>query len=265
MTSPGQGGMVAGTPATSPASHRSLGTAASLLATLLCPRHDAATIRPRHDVPPPPGWPEDVAFLVRPRLAPGFPPELVPLLLAASPSSSPASSFASSFSSSASASSSPRYAPRPTPHPATVAIKRVSTPAHPAHGQRCLVARKRIAPGELVIPYLGVVHADVEGRPSPHAESDYDLSLLRLSGADPRNPFPGLHVSLGVDAAGAGNAARFVNDYRGVAARPNAEFRVGRGDAGELRMEVWALKAGIAKGDEVLVSYGKGWWGARVG
>lgn len=121
----------------------------------------------------------------------------------------------------------------------------------------------------MVIPYLGIIHADVVSedaeevrKDSAHAESDYDLSLLRLSASDVRNPLPG-HVSIGVDAASAGNAARFVNDYRGVAARPNAEFRIGRGEAGELRMEVWALKGGIAKGDEVLVSYGKGWWGAR--
>jgi hypothetical protein len=37
----------------------------------------------------------------------------------------------------------------------------------------------------------------------------------------------------------------------------------GQGENGELRMEIWALKNGIGKGEEVLVSYGKGWWGAR--
>lgn len=97
-----------------------------------------------------------------------------------------------------------------------------------------------------------------------HTESDYDLSLLRISAADSRNPFPEYHLSIGVDAAVSGNAARFVNDYRGIGSAPNAEFRLGTGEGGELRMEIWSLKCGIAKGDEILVSYGKSWWGART-
>jgi hypothetical protein len=200
-----------------------------------------------------------VAYLTRPRLSPSFPPELVPVLLPPSQ----------------------KFAPRPTPHPASLAIKTVTTPGHPAHGQRSLVARKRLEPKTPLIPYLGIVHADftdAAGRrvdrggreaASAHEESDYDLSLVRLSASDVRNPFgekregEALHVSVGVDAARAGNAARFVNDFRGVAAAPNAEFRLGRGEGGEARMEVWSTRR-IEKGDEVLVSYGKGWWGART-
>lgn len=167
-------------------------------------------------------------------------------------------------------------------------VKLVNDPKHPAHGQRCLVALKRLPRGEFLLPYLGVIHAsftraadepnDDESTPpsacgtpactspDPHADSDYDLSLLRLSASDVRNPFPGLHVSIGADAAVAGNAARFVNDYRGVntAAGPNAEFRLGRGEGSELRMEVWTRRE-VQKGEELLVSYGKGWWGARTG
>jgi hypothetical protein len=132
--------------------------------------------------------------------------------------------------------------------------------------------------GEMLIPYLGVIHAsftpsdDLDPAATPpsavkvadeHSESDYDLSLLRVSASEVKNPFPGYHISIGVDAAKCGNAARFVNDYRGIGTAPNAEFRVGQGENGELRMEIWALKNGIGKGEEVLVSYGKGWWGAR--
>ncbi|KLT43037.1 hypothetical protein CC85DRAFT_227851, partial [Cutaneotrichosporon oleaginosum] len=144
-------------------------------------------------------------------------------------------------------------------------IKTVTTTGHPALGQRSLVARKRLEPKSLLLPYLGITACAHEG-------SDYDLSLMRLSASDVRNPFgahalqgeeeKALHVSIGVDAAQAGNAARFVNDFRGVAAAPNAEFRLGRGEEGEARMEVWSTRR-IEKGDEVLVSYGKGWWGAR--
>ena len=181
--------------------------------------------------------------------------------------------------------------PQAVQHPSSVMIKRISQPGHPANGQCGLFAKRKIAGGELIIPYLGVVHAsflaaeheagdtfasmggDVASRPVPpsnspeHEDSDYDLSLLRLSASETRNPFPGYHVSIGVDAATMGNAARMVNDYRGIPGivAPNAEFRQGRGARGELRMEVWSLKCGVEKGQEVLVSYGKGWWSARKG
>jgi hypothetical protein len=93
-----------------------------------------------------------------------------------------------------------------------------------------------------------------------HADSDYDLSLDR-------------DHDLAIDAARAGNEARFVNDYRGVKARPNAEFRecwdARRGERG---MGVWVLPRGksgkgigVKKGDEILISYGRGFWGARKG
>ena len=73
-----------------------------------------------------------------------------------------------------------------------------------------------------------------------------------------------------------GNEARFINDYRGVRdAGPNAEFRdcwvrVGRGVV-EKRVGVYVMSPGlsgkrakgIAKGEEIVVSYGKGFWRAR--
>ncbi|WVN88265.1 uncharacterized protein L203_103466 [Cryptococcus depauperatus CBS 7841] len=203
-----------------------------------------------HESSPPSSWPQSVIFLVKPRLAQTFPSSLL-------------SHLAPSLST---------FAPKPTKHPSSVQIKRIAEPSHPAYGQFGLFARQKIKENELVIPYLGVIYASFipEDGNKPiadeHAESDYDLSLLRLSAADENNPFWGQHVSIGVDAAQAGNAARFVNDYRGIkTSGPNAEFRVGRGEQGELRMEIWSLKRGISKGEEILVSYGKGWWGARRG
>jgi xeroderma pigmentosum group C-complementing protein len=101
-----------------------------------------------------------------------------------------------------------------------------------------------------------------------YAKSDYDLWLDHES-------------DVAVDAARAGNEARFVNDYRGVPGRPekkpNAEFRVvwdPRVGAGEKCMAVYVLPAGkravgrartvgIAGGEEVLVSYGRGFWQGR--
>lgn len=71
-----------------------------------------------------------------------------------------------------------------------------------------------------------------------------------------------------------GNEARFVNDYRGIRGEgPNAEFREVLFGSGERGMGVWVMgtgkkggkgKAGIKKGEEIVVSYGRGFWKARV-
>ncbi|KAK4687849.1 hypothetical protein P7C73_g2266, partial [Tremellales sp. Uapishka_1] len=195
---------------------------------------------------PPSGWPNSVVYLTKPVLSASFDRALLPLL-----------------------SDSDRFCPHPVLFPPTLQIKRIALPSHPANGQNGLFAKKKLAGSELLIPYLGVIHFSLQTEDGSvgkdeHSNSDYDLSLLRLSSSDARNPFKGYHLSIGVDANKAGNAARFVNDYRGVRpVGPNAEFKLGRGAGGELRMEIWSLKDGIGKGDEVVVSYGKGWWGAR--
>ena len=213
-----------------------------------------------HDTAPPQGWPSGVVYLTKSRISASFPAPLVPILRSTSASS--------------------KLAPKPVSHPSHLAIKTITTSGHPAQGQAGLFAKKKIGPNELLIPYLGVLHASFTPDPNleadthaatppigpdEHTDSDYDLSLLRLSSADPKNPFPGFHVSIGVDAARCGNAGRFVNDYRGIGTAANAEFRLGHAETGELRMEIWSLKSGVGKGDEILVSYGKGWWGARNG
>jgi hypothetical protein len=137
-----------------------------------------------------------------------------------------------------------------------VSIKAVSDPAHPAHLQSGLFAAKTLEPNSLIILYIGLVHSSVDTDP----ESSYDLSLDSSLG-------------IGVDATKMGNEARFINDYRGIAEKPNAEFkdvwvRVGHGV--ERRVGVFVLggkgrEKGIKKGQEILVSYGKGFWNARKG
>lgn len=140
-----------------------------------------------------------------------------------------------------------------------VKITLISDPRHPAYGQAGLFATRSLPPSTLILPYLGEVHPSDS---AAHASSDYDLWLDH--GGD-----------LAVDASDRGNEARFVNDYRGVpgATRPNAEFcevwDVRRGEKG---MAVFVLPAGkrekgkgvgVAKGQEILVSYGKGFWSKR--
>jgi len=150
-----------------------------------------------------------------------------------------------------------------------VRITPITDPEHPAHGQSGLFAARDLKPDEVVVAYLGEVHPGGSGGDGgdDHALSDYDLWLDRPAG-------------VAVDAARAGNEARFVNDYRGVPGllrrKPNAEFRVvWDGRRGEKVMAVVVLPAGkkavgrartvgIARGQEILVSYGKGFWQQRM-
>ncbi|EFQ89140.1 hypothetical protein PTT_14681 [Pyrenophora teres f. teres 0-1] len=139
-----------------------------------------------------------------------------------------------------------------------VKITPVSDAAHPAHGQHALYANQQLSPDSFILPYLGFVHDQADLNPA----SDYDLSLDR-------------ELGIGVDASTMGNEARFINDYRGVSTAPNAEFRdiyvdIGNGKV-EKRVGVFVLSAGksgkrakgIGRGQEILVSYGKGFWTER--
>lgn len=140
-----------------------------------------------------------------------------------------------------------------------VSIRAINNSSHPAHGQFGLYASRHLPPDTMILFYIGIVH----GRDGTDQSSDYDLSLDR-------------ELCVGVDAAKAGNEARFMNDYRGITDKgPNAEFRevwaeIGKGTY-ERRMGVFVLPAGksgkraagIKKGEEILVSYGKGFWSER--
>jgi hypothetical protein len=139
-----------------------------------------------------------------------------------------------------------------------VRITPVVDTAHPAHGQHSLCATQHLPPDTFILPYLGYVHDQTDTDES----SDYDLSLDR-------------ELGIGVDATRMGNEARFINDYRGVSTAPNAEFRdiffdLGTGKV-EKRVGVFVLSAGksgkrakgIGRGQEILVSYGKGFWTER--
>lgn len=178
-----------------------------------------------HDGPPPANWPDGVTFLHKSRRSPSVPRAHLPLIPACAPST----------------------------HPAHLRIRQITDIGHPANGQYGLFTSKKIPPGTLILPYLGLIHGPSER----HAESDYDLSLVRLGPVHPLNPTPGTAVELAIDADEMGNAARMVNDYRGTGSKVNAEFRVVNG-----RMELWSLAGGVPKG-EILVSYGKGFWQAR--
>lgn len=147
-----------------------------------------------------------------------------------------------------------------------VEIVTIKNEKHPACGQRGIFAAQQLDPDTLIIVYKGHVHTNAMSDQDPH--SDYDLSLDR-------------ELGLSVDAARSGNEARFANDYRGIAERPNAEFRdcfvqvpCSKRTGGvkwERRVGIYVLsagnagkrRAGIKAGEEVLVNYGKGYWEGR--
>lgn len=157
----------------------------------------------------------------------------------------------------------PRLIRSVSPH---VQIVTINDENHPAFGQRGLFAAEHLVPDRFILLYLGKVHSNSMSDTDPH--SDYDLSLDR-------------DIGLSVDAAKEGNESRCANDYRGVAERPNAEFRDcyiqvpsekrAGGVRWERRIGIFVLsagkagkrKAGIGAGEEILVSYGKGFWEGR--
>jgi hypothetical protein len=140
-----------------------------------------------------------------------------------------------------------------------VRITPINSSTHPANGQSGLFASQHLEAGSFILFYLGFVHSEVDTDPN----SNYDLSLDR-------------ELGIGIDATKMGNEGRFINDYRGItSAGPNAEFKevwinAGKGFT-EKRMAVYVLPAGksgkrakgIGKGEEILVSYGKGFWKER--
>ena len=123
-----------------------------------------------------------------------------------------------------------------------ISIRIIDDKEHPACGQRGLFASRKLPAHSYIIDYIGEVHTDAMLSKS----SDYTLSF---------------RDGLSIDGERAGNEARFVNDYRGVAGRANVEFSFR--DEKKTAIGFRVLGRDIAKGEEVRVSYGKGFWAAR--
>ncbi|TGZ78791.1 hypothetical protein EX30DRAFT_296704, partial [Ascodesmis nigricans] len=133
-------------------------------------------------------------------------------------------------------------------------IRPIISPTHPAHGQHGLFTTRPIKPHTRILPYHGIYHLSTESDPS----SDYDLWVTR----EWVDPASGETYAVGVDASNAGNEGRFVNDYRGVLRRENARFEIEEGEGGWKRVWVVSTRE-IQRGEEVCVSYGKGFWEGR--
>jgi len=124
----------------------------------------------------------------------------------------------------------------------TVAVRHITAVSHPACGQHGLFAAKYIPPRTRVLDYVGFVTDEDKCSTT----SDF---IMRLSG------------TLSVDAERCGNQARFINDFRRVADKPNVELVLS--DGPPCSMQVWTGAEGVEAGTELLLSYGKGFWHAR--
>ncbi|RMZ76660.1 hypothetical protein DV738_g4788, partial [Chaetothyriales sp. CBS 135597] len=197
----------------------------------------------------PDNWPTSLPYLSSPIIAPPLPKDILSSARALTPTSCAIEPDVETITS-----------PQ-TPYP-NIHITPITDPNHPAYKQCGLFTTRAHAPGTFICLYLGLVHdtttldnnskedddkAQSVSAVSQHSHSDYDLSLDR-------------DLGLAIDAATMGNEARFINDYRGVADRPNAEFR----DRKERGVGVFVKRAAKNKaGEEILVSYGRGFWSAR--
>ncbi|KAI9202820.1 uncharacterized protein BJ171DRAFT_583635 [Polychytrium aggregatum] len=142
------------------------------------------------------------------------------------------------------------------PHP-RVEIRKIDDAGHPIHAQNGygLFAAHDLPPHSFVMDYVGELYveedddSDNDGGAAARPHSDYDLHLFGM---------------YSIDAKDAGNEARFINDFRGIACRPNVCFDAYRDTAsGNLRMGCWVLGEPVRAGDELVVSYGSPWWRSR--
>ena len=120
--------------------------------------------------------------------------------------------------------------------------------ASPNSGQCGLYVAKKVAAGEHLLDYRGVITLE------EHECRESDYTLLFVEEGTPR---------LTLDAAKCGNEARFINDFRNTGRKANCRFAERFDSRGVRHMGVYALVA-LAKGEELLLSYGKGYWTARA-
>ncbi|KAJ3147484.1 hypothetical protein HDU89_005307 [Geranomyces variabilis] len=126
--------------------------------------------------------------------------------------------------------------------PPPVEIRAITDVRHPAYGQLGLFATEKIPPFTWILDYLG------------------HISLTELIPAD-RTYTLQFFGPLSVDASEYGNAARCINDWIGIARRPNACFDTYRdAEMQSLRVGVWSLNQWIEVDDEILSVYGSGFW-----
>ena len=132
--------------------------------------------------------------------------------------------------------------------PHRLKIVKIRNRKHPCFGESGLVALEPIAKGEKLLDYAGKV-AITHGQEHDTSKSSYLLNLFTDDEAG---------VWVDIDAASAGNEARFLNDWHGHPdqSKPNCQFWPYFDEqTGEKRMAIKTI-ADIVAGQELLVDYG---------
>ena len=132
--------------------------------------------------------------------------------------------------------------------PHRLKIVKIRNRKHPCFGESGLVALEPIAKGERLLDYAGKV-AITHGQEHDTSKSSYLLNLFTDDEAG---------VWVDIDAASAGNEARFLNDWHGHPdqSKPNCQFWPYFDEqTGEKRMAIKTI-ADIVAGQELLVDYG---------
>lgn len=126
---------------------------------------------------------------------------------------------------------------------------RIADADHPACGQHGLCAAVDLVCGAWVLDYGGTVSL----KSDQDASSEYACEF-------------GEKGELTLDATHWGTEARFINDYRNTGCAQNVEFHMRRDRRGELRQGVYvSARQGVKAGEELLISYGQGFWRTRIG
>jgi len=140
-----------------------------------------------------------------------------------------------------------------------VYYQKILDPDHPAYGEFGLYCAlpDGAPPGTWLLDYIGHISLGEHQDNTSNYVSDF-----------------GVHGELSVDAATYGNESRFLNDYRNTGQYANVEFKLRWDACGELRQGVYVKQkkdsrnpnfSGVAKDEELLVSYGRTYWRSRVG
>ncbi|KAI8823538.1 uncharacterized protein EV422DRAFT_359422 [Fimicolochytrium jonesii] len=124
-------------------------------------------------------------------------------------------------------------------------VREITDQGHPARGEGGLFAARQIKQFQFIVDYVGVIRLTSE----IPANLTYTLSF---------------HGNLSVDASIRGNEGRFINDWHGIASRPNAAFDTYRDvETGQVRVGAFSLNRTIEPGEEIVVPYGAEFWGAK--
>ncbi|KIW12139.1 hypothetical protein PV08_09414 [Exophiala spinifera] len=248
----------------------------------------------RQSTPLPKNWPRDVTFLTTLHI----PPPLTPASISVDDYDGGGGSDDQSRSSRL-----PLITPLPaTPNP-NVRITPITTPTHPAYTQRGLFATRALPPSTFILFYLGTLHPSSTTDPDSNydlsLDRDLDLSIDATHrgnearfindyrGVRPDGPnaeFRDCLVQVRLGRPGSTQKTHYerrigvfvLSPGKGAAPAP-APTAPGSGRSKSQSKSTGSISGsssssssrsskrarGIAKGEEIVVSYGKGFWKAR--